>query len=292
MNSKFAGLLILVGAVASYGCAVVVIGAGAGAGAAAYLKGKVTRTYDAGYRRTVRASVEALDALKLRVSEETGDEAKTVIRAERADGTPVSVEVVPVGPGQTEVGVRTGTVGISELEASEQIQASIRKRLSPLPLGAFPSSDRPASITPPEPVEESPRAVIAPKTALGRQGPTSTQTGSKRHAPELTIYFDRDSNELLQNEIVKLDHIAETSVKKPNSKLILNGYSDSSGSMDYNRMISESRASAVKMYLAGKGVDPSRMTVVGHGAKNFAAGNTSEEGRQFNRRVEITFVGD
>jgi outer membrane protein OmpA-like peptidoglycan-associated protein len=91
---------------------------------------------------------------------------------------------------------------------------------------------------------------------------------------------------------VKLNRIVETFIKKPDLKLILNGYSDSLGSMDYNRMISESRASTVKMYFAGKGVDPARITVIGHGAKDFAASNASEEGRQMNRRVEISLVGN
>jgi outer membrane protein OmpA-like peptidoglycan-associated protein len=39
-------------------------------------------------------------------------------------------------------------------------------------------------------------------------------------------------------------------------------------------------------------VDPARITVIGHGAKDFAASNTSEEGRQMNRRVEISLVGN
>jgi hypothetical protein len=127
MKRQLTGLLILVGGMVSYGCAVIIIAAGAGAGAAAYINGRVTQTYDSDYRLTVRASIEALDSLKLAVSEKTANESKTFIRAERADGTPVSVEVVPAGPGQTEVGVRTGTLGINELEASEQIQAASKR---------------------------------------------------------------------------------------------------------------------------------------------------------------------
>lgn len=290
MKSQVANLLILVGAVVSYGCAVVMIGAGAGAGAAAYIKGKVTQTYDSEYRLTVRASIETLDSLRLPVSEKTADESKTIIRAERADGTPVIVEVVPAGPAQTEVGVRTGTLGIGELEASEQIQAGIKERLAKLAREESKAPDRPVSITQPEAGEGPPRAAAVPKAAVERERPASTRADSKRSSPELTIYFSRDSNELLQSEIVKLNQIVEAFLNQPELKLILNGYSDSSGSEDYNRMISESRASTVKMYLAGKGMDPSRMTVVGHGAKNFAASNASEEGRQMNRRVEISLV--
>lgn len=274
MKSWLAHLLILAAGALCYGCAAVVIGAGAGGGAAAYLAGRVTRTYDSEYHQTVRASIETLDSLKLPVSEKTVDESRAVIRAARADGTPVSVEVVPAGPRQTEVGVRTGSVGVSELDASERIQNRIKDRLAKIAMEESRPADRSVAITQPETVEEP------------------TQADSKRSPPELTIYFDRDSNELLQSEIEKLNRIAETFIRKPGFKMILNGYSDSSGSMDYNRMISESRASTVKMFLAGKGVNPSRITVVGHGAKDFAASNASEEGRQMNRRVEINLVGN
>jgi outer membrane protein OmpA-like peptidoglycan-associated protein len=290
MKNQLALLLILAGGLVTCGCAAVMIGAGAGAGAAAYIKGKVTRTYDAEYRRTVQASIEALDSLKLPVTGKTLDESKTFIRAERPDGVAVSVEVIPAGPGQTEVGVRTGAVGISELDASEQIQARIKDRLARIALEESKAADWPASITSRAPVEEPPRLTAVSKTALEKERPRAAQAGSKRLLAEFTIYFDRDSNELLQREIVKLDRIAETIIKQPGLRLILNGYSDSSGSMDYNRMISEGRASTVKMYFAGKGVEPARITVVGHGAKDFAASNASEEGRQMNRRVEISLV--
>jgi OOP family OmpA-OmpF porin len=89
---------------------------------------------------------------------------------------------------------------------------------------------------------------------------------------------------------LKLDKIAETLIRQPDLKVSLNGYSDASGSTDYNRMISESRASSVKMYLVGKGVDPLRVSVVGYGMKDVAAGNASEERQRLNRRVEITYT--
>ena len=52
-------------------------------------------------------------------------------------------------------------------------------------------------------------------------------------------------------------------------------------------MIAESRASSVKLYLVGKGINPQRITVVNKGAKDFIASNDNEEGRSLNRRVEI-----
>ena len=53
-------------------------------------------------------------------------------------------------------------------------------------------------------------------------------------------------------------------------------------------MVSESRASTVKMYLVGKGIDAQRIRVVAYGAQRFAAADTGS-GRQLNRRVEVAF---
>jgi OOP family OmpA-OmpF porin len=52
-------------------------------------------------------------------------------------------------------------------------------------------------------------------------------------------------------------------------------------------MISESRAASVHAFLIGKGVDPGRIKIFGHGAKDFIANNNTTEGRNKNRRVEI-----
>ena len=73
----------------------------------------------------------------------------------------------------------------------------------------------------------------------------------------------------------------------PNAHVILNGYTDSIGNSNYNEMISESRTASVQAYLVGKGVDPGRIQIFGHGSKNFIANNHTLEGRNQNRRVEI-----
>lgn len=290
MKGKLAHLLILFCGVVACGCAAVVIGAGAGTGVAAYLTGKVTRTYDSEYNQTVGSCIETLSSLGMPLTGKTSDKLKTVISAKRADGTPVTVEVVRVGPGKTEVGIRTGAVGVTEITSSETIQDMIQARLAEMKLEkpATAKGETPA-IKPEEP-EKAPPTVPGGKTARKKEGRTSPGGIAKRPLPESTIFFDQGSNELLTSEIAKLDKIVETLLSRPELKVVLNGYTDASGSADYNRMISESRASTVKMYFAGKEVNPTRMTIVGHGAKNFAAGNDSEEGRRMNRRVEINLV--
>ena len=290
MKSKFANWAILFCGLATCGCAAVVIGAGAGAGAAAYLTGKVTRTYDSEYNQTVGACIETLDSLEIPPAEKTADKLKTTINAKRADGTPITVEVVRAGPRQTEVGIRTGAVGVTELNVSEMIQEMIQERLAGIKMEKSTAAKEGRPKIEPEEAEKPPAIDDGKKISRKKEGQTATQNIAKRSLPGLTIFFDQGSNELLQSEIAKLDKIIETLLSQPEWKVILNGYTDASGSTEYNRMVSESRASAVKMYFAGKEVNPTRITVVGHGAQNFVAGNESEEGRRMNRRVEINIL--
>jgi outer membrane protein OmpA-like peptidoglycan-associated protein len=103
------------------------------------------------------------------------------------------------------------------------------------------------------------------------------------------IYFDHETNELSQKAMEKLDRVAEIILNNPEIEITLNGYSDSTGSPSYNKMISESRANVVKVYLIGKGLKPSKITIRARGAENFVGSNETEEGRRLNRRVEIEF---
>jgi outer membrane protein OmpA-like peptidoglycan-associated protein len=289
MNRDLAIIIILPYLLITCGCAAVVLGIGAAAGTgAAYLSGKDTRIYDSEYHQTAQACMETLNSLKIPVTQTSADGLKTTIQAKRADETPVYIEVVRTGPGRSEVGIRNGVVGISELEAANQIHNALKERLR--------------RISP-----ESARTIAAPKNqmddstplseGLVKQGPSRKESESpsisiaRRTPPEFTIYFIRDSNEVRPSEMAKLDHTADLISQLPEAKLILSGYTDAVGTTDYNLMIAESRASAVKFYLVGKGVDPLRITVVGKGGRDFVSGNDTEEGRNLNRRVEIHIDG-
>ncbi len=69
------------------------------------------------------------------------------------------------------------------------------------------------------------------------------------------------------------------------------GYTDSSGSADYNQKLSLRRATAVKNFLMDNGVSPRVMTTLGLGEDKPVASNATPEGRAKNRRVEITIRG-
>ena len=68
------------------------------------------------------------------------------------------------------------------------------------------------------------------------------------------------------------------------------GHTDSTGSHAYNQSLSERRSASVASYLKGRGVISERLITVGMGENYPIADNSTSEGRQVNRRVEITMV--
>lgn len=73
--------------------------------------------------------------------------------------------------------------------------------------------------------------------------------------------------------------------------LIAVGYTDSVGSVAYNKGLSIRRAETVKAYLVSKGIDSSRIYTEGRGKTQPVASNANPQGRVLNRRVEIEVVG-
>lgn len=89
-----------------------------------------------------------------------------------------------------------------------------------------------------------------------------------------------------------LDEIVETMRAYPNLTIEINGYTDALGSATGNLKLSQKRADAVMGYLRDQGVTAERVTAQGYGEdpKFFEGDNSTEEGRQKNRRVEIVPV--
>jgi outer membrane protein OmpA-like peptidoglycan-associated protein len=69
--------------------------------------------------------------------------------------------------------------------------------------------------------------------------------------------------------------------------VVIECYTDSVGSEDYNHGLSQRRADSVKSCLVGKGIGELRLTALGKGGSKPVAGNDSAAGRERNRRVEV-----
>jgi outer membrane protein OmpA-like peptidoglycan-associated protein len=85
----------------------------------------------------------------------------------------------------------------------------------------------------------------------------------------------------------KLDRIAQVMITYPQTGILVEGHTDSTGSEAYNQQLSERRALSVKNLLVQRGVSPQRIDILGHGERRPVATNDTPEGRQMNRRVEI-----
>lgn len=85
--------------------------------------------------------------------------------------------------------------------------------------------------------------------------------------------------------------IASMAKRSPNGKILVRGFTDSTGSAADNQVLSEKRAAAMLDWLADHGVDRSRMEASGYGSTHPAAEETSESGTALNRRIELIAVG-
>lgn len=87
-----------------------------------------------------------------------------------------------------------------------------------------------------------------------------------------------------------LNELAEVLVKRPEWKLQISGHTDNVGNAQSNMILSKKRAEAVRNYLVSRGVDENRFNVLYFGQTQPIADNTTPEGRQKNRRVEMTVI--
>ena len=101
------------------------------------------------------------------------------------------------------------------------------------------------------------------------------------------VTFDVNSDVVLPGLYNELDRIAQILVKYPQTTIVVEGHTDSTGSDAYNQQLSERRAWSVQRLLVERGVNPSRITAIGYGESRPVASNDNPGGRQLNRRVEI-----
>ncbi|WP_456323427.1 OmpA family protein [Hydrogenimonas sp.] len=104
------------------------------------------------------------------------------------------------------------------------------------------------------------------------------------------INFDTDSAKIPSAFYPKIEKLANFLKEHPNSKVILKGYTDNTGTSAYNLRLSLKRAKAVKKALIEKGIDALRISTEGLGENNPIASNDTPEGRAKNRRIEAIIV--
>jgi outer membrane protein OmpA-like peptidoglycan-associated protein len=145
---------------------------------------------------------------------------------------------------------------------------------APAPAPAAAPPPPPPPPPPPEPAPPPPPPPPPPAREMVLKGVTF-ETNSDRLRPESTS---------------TLEGVASTIRQCQCSKVSIRGYTDSTGTAEYNQKLSEKRAIAVKDYLESHGVPAGILAAEGFGEENPIATNKTAEGRAENRRVTVQFT--
>ena len=120
-------------------------------------------------------------------------------------------------------------------------------------------------------------------------GVTVVQTPNNELKLEIPsdISFDTGSAVIKPAMRPVLDRFAQTLNANPVTQVRILGHTDSTGSDTLNNPLSVNRAASTRDYLAGRGVDASRVAIDGRGEREPVADNNTDAGRAKNRRVEV-----
>lgn len=101
--------------------------------------------------------------------------------------------------------------------------------------------------------------------------------------------FKLGSSELSDKAKQEIDAFIGSAASDPTTVILVAGYTDNSGSEDYNYALAQKRAEAVTRYLVtGKNINPTQIVTASYGEANPIADNKTRDGRAQNRRVEIS----
>jgi outer membrane protein OmpA-like peptidoglycan-associated protein len=101
------------------------------------------------------------------------------------------------------------------------------------------------------------------------------------------VLFDTGRASLKPGATSNLNRLVAFLNEYSDRTVLIEGYTDSVGTEDYNQGLSERRADSVKSYLAEQGIGSIRLSASGKGESDPVASNDSAAGRQQNRRVEV-----
>jgi outer membrane protein OmpA-like peptidoglycan-associated protein len=103
------------------------------------------------------------------------------------------------------------------------------------------------------------------------------------------VLFDTGAATLKPGADLALERVANFMSENPETRVIIEGHTDSRGSDSYNEELSRRRAQSVRDALASRGIQGNRVEAIGRGEAFPVASNDNSAGQQQNRRVEIIF---
>jgi outer membrane protein OmpA-like peptidoglycan-associated protein len=106
------------------------------------------------------------------------------------------------------------------------------------------------------------------------------------------VLFDTNKAELRSGGMRGVQKLADVLKQYPQRNVLIEGFTDSTGSNSYNQGLSDRRANAVRTALRDTGISGDRIASRGYGDAFPVASNATAAGRQLNRRVEIIVSDD
>ena len=150
--------------------------------------------------------------------------------------------------------------------------------------GTFSSDD---AINACEGIVEEAAEVVAEAPAAPEAAPVQTSKIDTREFSEQTL-FDTDSAQLNSSGLSVMTGLFDALAEyKGITGISVTGHTDSRGSDAYNQALSEQRAQTVASQISSRYPD-ARIEVIGMGEASSIASNDTAEGRQQNRRVDVT----
>ncbi|MBK8599764.1 MAG: OmpA family protein [Flavobacterium sp.] len=129
-------------------------------------------------------------------------------------------------------------------------------------------------------------------TALPGADVVRVGEGIKLVLGENAVRFDFNKSTLTPQAKANLDKLVTVFTDYPDTNIVIYGYTDNKGSVDYNLKLSQERANSVKSYLVKKGLVSTRFTTTGMGIADPIETNDTDAGRSKNRRVEFAITAN
>ena len=138
--------------------------------------------------------------------------------------------------------------------------------------------------------ETAPGTVVLTVTAEDGRGGSASDKVSIEVAPLRVladVQFDFDKATIRPDGLRTLTEALKALNDTPTIRLQIEGYASPEGAPEYNKALSERRAVAVRDYLASRGIDPSRLTVISYGEERLKYDTSQEATLALNRRAAL-----
>ena len=114
----------------------------------------------------------------------------------------------------------------------------------------------------------------------------------KEQGQKTIIYFPYNSTKEIKNKAIVsyMDAVVNNMKNHPDINILIVGHTDNVGNAVSNKLLGLKRANRIKNWLIRKGIDAKRIITKSEGKNQPIADNATPEGRQKNRRVEISYI--